>query len=112
MARIEIVKSLKNEIFRKFKAESKKILTLISSLSDNPHKGKLLGSVGGITIKELKYKGFRLYFLVDGHKLKFLSQEELTDLLIRFVRISDKKHQQGVINEIKHILRTIGEGEF
>ena len=29
---------------------------LMYSLCENPKKGKLLGSVGGILIKELKYK--------------------------------------------------------
>lgn len=45
--------------------------------------------------------------LPDGFKLKFLSEEELTDLLLRFVRMSDKKHQQNTINEIKNILMKI-----
>ena len=112
MAKIEIVESLFKEIEKKFKAEAHKIIDLIEILEEHPNKGKLLGSVGGILIKELKYKSFRFYFLVDGHKLKFLSSEELNDILLRFVRMSDKKHQQKVIEEIKNILRIMGSRGF
>lgn len=112
MARVEIIKSLKNKILKKFKKESKKIFKLMSSLEENPKKGKLIGSVGGIVIKELKYKSFRFYFITDGFKLKILSKEELTDLLMRFVRMSDKKSQQKIINEIRKILIKIGPSGF
>ena len=108
MVRIEILESLYEEIDKKFKKEAIKIYELIETLQDNPKKGKIVGTVGGIIIKELKYKGFRFYFLADGFKLKVFSEEELIDELIRFVRMSDKKHQQETIEEIKTILRTIG----
>ena len=68
--------------------------------------------MGGIVVKELKYEGFRFYFITDSHKIRVFNQEALTDLLIRFVRMSDKKEQQKVIEEIKHILRTIGPTGF
>jgi hypothetical protein len=112
MVKIEIVESLYIEIEKKFKGEGHKILDLMHTLEENPQKGKTLGTVGGIVIKELKYKNFRFYFLVDGFKLKFYSQEELTDLLLRFVRMSDKKHQEQVIQEIKEILLKIGPEGF
>lgn len=113
MARVEIVQSLIDEIKRKFnKAEANETLDLMQSLADNPKKGKPLSSVGGILISEIRYKGFRFYFLTDGHKLKFLKHEDLTDLLIRFVRMSDKKHQQGTIEEIRQILIKIGAHGF
>lgn len=113
MAEVEIVKNLVIKIKKKFsKAEANRIINLIETLEDNPKKGKLLGNVGGILIKELKYKSFRFYFLADGYKLKFFSEEELTDLLLRFVRMSDKKHQQKTINEIKKILIKIGPKGF
>ena len=109
MVRIEIVRSLVYEIKKRFqKTEANKILDLINTLKDNPKKGKALGMVGGIMIKELKYKSFRFYFLVDAFKIKVFSREELTDVLLRFVRMSDKKRQQKEIDEIKHILKTIG----
>lgn len=104
MAKVSIAEGLKNEILRKFKAESKIIFRQMHSLGDNPHKGKLLGHVGGIVIKELKYKKFRFYFITDGYKLKIMDESKLVDLLIRFVRMSDKKHQQQTIDEIKKIL--------
>lgn len=112
MAKVEIVKSLFQEIKTKFKGEAHEIIDLLESLETSPHKGKFLGSVGGIVIKELKYSGFRFYFITDGFKIKCLEEEKLVDLLLRFVRMSDKNHQQETINEIKHILRTIGAGGF
>jgi len=112
MAKVEIVRSLLVEIKKKFKAESRKIIDLIETLEENPHKGKILGQVGGLLVKELKYKSFRFYFLVDGNKLKLFSKDELIGLLIRFVRMSDKDSQQKVINEIKSVLRKIGDDGF
>ena len=112
MAKVEINRSLLEEIKKKFKGESHKIIDLLESLEENPHKGKELGNAGGIVIKEIKYKSFRFFFITDGYKLKALSQEELTHLLIRFVRMSDKKEQQNTINEIKKILVKIGPSGF
>ena len=112
MAKVEIVRPLLEEIKKKFKGESHRIIDLLETLEDNPHKGKPIGSVGGIVIKELKYKSFRFYFIMDGNKLKVFSREELTDLLIKFIRMSDKKSQQKVIDEIKDILRKFGQEKF
>lgn len=112
MAQVEIVRSLLDEIKRKFKGEAHEVLDLLETLEDNPQKGKALGRVGGIVIKELKYESFRFYFIADGNKIKAFSQEELVDLLIKFVRMSDKKDQQKVIDEIKHILQTLGVAGF
>ena len=112
MAKVEIVLSLFEEIKKKFKGESQEIIDLMESLEENPHKGKLLGQVGGIVIKELKYKSFRFYFITDGHKLKFIDKSSLVDLLIRFVRMSDKKDQQETINEIRKILANFGPEGF
>lgn len=108
MAKVKIVNSLAREIKRKFKGESHKIIDLMESLESHPKKGKFLGNVGGILIKELRYKSFRFYFITDGFKLKCLGGDELVDVLIRFVRMSDKKSQQKVINEIREILQKIG----
>ena len=58
------------------------------------------------------YKKFRFYFITDGYKVKFLKAEELKDLLMKFVRMSEKKDQQKTIEEIKHILRSLGEEGF
>ncbi len=112
MAKIEIVKSLFEEISTKFKGEAHEILDLLESLETSPHKRKILGTVGGIVIKELKYKNFRVYFITDGFRLRCLDEKKLIDLLLQFVRMSDKNHQQETINEIKHILRTIGPSGF
>ncbi len=112
MAKVIITKELEKEINRKFKKQSVEIFELMHSLKENPKKGKPLGQVGGIVIKELRYESYRFYFITDGFKLKLLSDSELGDLLIRFVRMSDKKDQQKVINEIKSVLRSFGKGGF
>ena len=112
MAKVMIAETLKDEILKKFKEESKIIFRQIYFLGDNPQKGKSLGHVGGIVIKELKYKRFRFYFITDGYKLKIMDQKKLVDLLIRFVRMSDKKHQQQTIDEIKKILLNLGPEGF
>ena len=103
-----IAEKLKDEVLKKFKGESKIIFNLMNSLGENYHKGKLLGNVGGIVIKELRYKSFRFYFIADGYKLKIMDESLLTDMLIRFVRMSDKKDQQETINEIRKILLNFG----
>ena len=108
MAKVEIAYSLFQEIQKKFKGEAHKIIDLLETLGENPHKGKALGEVGGIVIKEIKYGSFRFYFITDGFKLRALNQEGFVDLLIRFVRMSDKKDQQKTINEIKRILLKVG----
>src|SRR3989344_7778033 len=101
MIKIEILKSLVLEIKKKFhKSEANKVLDIINSLGKSPSKGKVLGNVGAIIVKELKYRGFRFYFLVDNNKLKLFNEKSLIDLLIRFVRMSNKKYQQDTINEI------------
>ena len=112
MAKVEIVRSLFEEIQKKFKGEAHEVLDLLETLEDNPRKGKELGNVGGIVIKELKYKNFRFYFITDGYKLKVMDESILTDLLMRFVRMSDKKDQQKTINEIKKILTNLGSKGF
>lgn len=112
MAKVEIVRSLFEEIQKKFRGESHQVIDLIESLEKNPKKGKALGSVGGMVIKEVRYKSFRFYFIADGYKLKFFDEQSLTDLLIRFVRMSDKKEQQKTIEEIKKILLNLGPFGF
>ncbi len=115
MAKVMIAETLKDEILKKFKEESRIIFRQMHSLANNPHKGKALGHVGGIAIKELKHKNFRFYFITDGYKLKLMDKLKLVDLLIRFVRMSDKKHQQQTINEIKKVLSNFdfeGFGEY
>ncbi|MFA5992514.1 MAG: hypothetical protein WC796_02295 [Candidatus Pacearchaeota archaeon] len=112
MAKVIISEELEDEINKKFKKESIEIFELLYSLEENPHKGRLLGNVGGIAIKELRYKSFRFYFITDGYQLKIMDGQKLTDLLIKFVRMSDKKTQQIVIDEIKNILRQFGEEGF
>ena len=108
MAKVIIPISLKNEIIKKFKQQSVGIFEYLKTLEQHPKKGKSLGNVGGVVIKELKYEGFRFYFITDGHLLKFGTAEELARLIIKFVKMSDKKDQQKAINQIKGILDNLG----
>ena len=112
MAKVVITKKLEEEINKRFKHESVKIFDLMYSLKESPHKGKIVGQVSGIIIKEIRYESYRFYFITDGFKLKLLKKSELTDLLIKFVMVSDKRTQQKVIDEIKYILRKFGEEKF
>jgi hypothetical protein len=109
MAKVIITKKLEEEIHKKFKGESVKIFNMMCSLEKSPRKGKIVGQVGGIIIKEIRYGSFRLYFITDGYKIKLLGKDELSSLLIRFIRMSNKKTQQKVIEEIKYLLRNFGE---
>lgn len=109
---VRVARDLEEKINRKFKGESIKIFELIYSLEKNPKKGKIVGQVGGILVKELKYKGFRFYFIADGYKIKFLDVEDLQNLMMRFVKMSDKRSQQKTIDEIKTVLRNLGETGF
>jgi len=97
MAKVTILETLKDEILKKFKEESKMIFKQMYSLGE---------------IKELKYKNFRFYFITDGYKLKIMDESKLVDLLIRFVRMSNKKEQQKTIDEIRKILLHFGPEGF
>ena len=112
MAKVIITKRLEEQINKVFKQESIEILTLIATLENNPKKGKEVGVVGNIVVKEMKYRKYRFYFIADRYKIKFISAEELKDLLIKFVRMSEKKDQQRTINEIKLVLKTLGSEGF
>lgn len=112
MTKVLITPSLFEKISKTFKGDANKVIDLLETLEDNPKKGKEIGCVGKIVIKEIRYKVYRFYFITDGYKIKFLKNDELTDLLIKFVRISNKDTQQKVINEIKDVLRNLGEEGF
>ena len=113
MVKVFISPTLFAEIEKRFnKYEANEIINLLETLEENPKKGKEVGVVNRIVIKELKYNGFRFYFITDGFKIKFLKAEELKNLMVKFVAMSDKKDQQETIEKIKHILRTLGEEGF
>ena len=67
MVKVEVTDSLLREIHRKFgEGQGSKILDLFESLEENPQKGKAVGHVDKIVIKELKYGKYRFYFITDG----------------------------------------------
>ena len=108
MAKVVISNTLREEIYSKFKAESEKIFIRMKQLETQPTIGKAVGNVGGVAIKELRYEKFRFYFVTDGHVLRFGSTDELAAIIIKFVKMSEKKDQQKSINSIKDILKTLG----
>ncbi|MBN2142390.1 hypothetical protein JW711_03595 [Candidatus Woesearchaeota archaeon] len=112
MIKIIVLHSLRDEIYKTFKKESLKVYSLMEALKANPSKGKVLGHVGSVSIRELKYESFRFYFILDGHRLILFSKGKIEELLIRFVKMSKKNHQQKTIDEIKAILKAVGEGGF
>jgi len=113
MAKVVITEELFTDIKKQFsKAEANNIIDLLETLEANPKKGKEVGAISKVVIKEIKYKKFRFYFITDGYKIKFLKVEELNELIIKFVRMSQKKDQQKVIGEIKNVLRKLGEEGF
>jgi|SRR3989339_372999 len=112
MAIVIITAKLEEQINKIFKKESIKILESMRDLENNPKKGTAVGQVSGTVIKEIRHESYRFYFITDGYKIKVLSNNELSDLLIKFVRMSNKKDQQKVIEDIKKILRAIGETGF
>ena len=112
MAEVIIDENLEEEVNKKFKQKSIEIFSLMCTLEETPKKGREVGNVGNVIIKELKYNKFRFYFITDGFKVKFLKVEELKNLIIKFVRMSDKKDQQKTIDEIKYVLRNLGEEGF
>lgn len=112
MAKVEIEQKLFQEIKKRFGGESHKIIDLLETLEENPKKGKFLCQIGGVALKELKYKSFRFYFITDNYRLHFLDIGELNELLIRFIRMSHKNLQQKTINEMKKTLKDINKEEF
>lgn len=109
MVKVIVTRELNKEIFKTFSlVEAKNIIYSLRVLEEQPKKGKLVGVVDKTVIKELKHGKYRFYCVTDGHMLHFGTTEELTHLLIKFVRMSDKKEQQKTINEIKEILKKIG----
>tara|TARA_Y100000310_G_scaffold11618_1_gene12136 strand:- start:892 stop:1233 length:342 start_codon:yes stop_codon:yes gene_type:complete len=113
MAKILITNPLFKKIKKKFdSSETNDIIDLMNSLENNPKKGKEVGVVGNIVIKEIKYNKFRFYFVTNRFKIKFLSVDELKYIFIKFVEMSEKKDQQKVIDKIKFVVRSLGEEGF
>jgi hypothetical protein len=109
MAKVIITQELFRDIQKTFSStEANEIIDSFESLAQNPQKGKTLSSVAGILIKELKYGTYRFYFITDGHVLKAGTMEELAALLIKFVRMSEKKDQQKIIESIRSTLQSMG----
>ena len=109
MAKVEITEKLYKQIEKTFStSQANKLFDMLEYLEENPHKGKKLSAVSGVLIKEIKFLKYRFYCITDNHVLKFGTQEELADLLIKFIRMSEKKDQQKTINEIKDTLQSLG----
>lgn len=113
MARVIITESLFKTIRKRFSiSEANLVIDSLESLETNPHKGKTLCTVEGILIKEIKHKKYRFYCVTDRHTLKFGTEDELASLLIKFVRMSEKKDQQKAIDSVKSTLKSLGFGTW
>jgi len=109
LAVVKISRRLVAEIKKQFsEVEGNKIFDTLESLADNPRKGRVLTNVSGYVIKEIKHKKWRFYAVADGHVLRFGTEDQLHELLIKFVRMSEKKNQQATINSIKKALESFG----
>ena len=71
----------------------------------------LLKEMEPVAKKRIKFDAL-VAEVTDGQKLKMMNKDYLSDLLIKFVRMSDKKDQQKVIDEIRNVLLKIGEEGF
>lgn len=112
MIRIIIVTSLRKAIWKTFKKDSLKVFNLIRELESNPNKGKRIGQVGIISIRELKFRSFRFYYILNSNTLSLFNKEKLSDLLIKFIAMSKKNGQQKTINKINSILEYLDSDEF
>jgi hypothetical protein len=112
MIKIKVLNALREEIIKIFKKRSDELFDLFETLLENPNKGSILGHVGSISIRELRFDSYRIYFILNGHELSLYNSKKLAELLIRFIRMSKKNDQQKTIDEIKNILKNIGASEF
>ncbi|MFW5846825.1 MAG: hypothetical protein ACOCUU_01575 [Nanoarchaeota archaeon] len=77
MAKVKIDCLLFNNIKKKFKGEAHKIIDLLETLEDHPKKEKIIGNAGNVAIREIKYKKFRFYFIINGFKIKVVDKFHL-----------------------------------
>jgi predicted Zn-ribbon and HTH transcriptional regulator len=108
MAKVIITKALRDEVIATLNSEAEAVFSRMKQLEAQPARGKPVGHVGKVVIKEIKHSKFRFYCITDGHTLKFGTTDELAALIVKFVRMSEKKDQQKTIEEIKRILKTMG----
>ena len=113
MARVLIERSLLREIKKRFaRTEAHRIIDRMERLQAHPKSGKPLGVVGGIVIKQIKYRSFRFFFISESDAIRCVDERTLVDRLLSFVRMAHKKHQHETIEEIKNVLRRLGPEGF
>ncbi len=67
-------------------------------MEKNPSKGKVLAHIAEWMIKELRYGTYRFYFLQRSDDfVKFLTDDDLKDEIIKLVEMSKKNDQQEFI---------------
>ena len=101
-----MLRSLKQYVIRKLREPTEKQLDRDIEWVCN--------SFGFITTRDQDKTAFRILkaLIKSAKEGKGLKSKELADLLIKFVGMSDKDNQQVVIDDIKHVLRKLGEGGF
>lgn len=88
------------------KAKAKILVNKLSSTS--PSEGDFVAIISNIVIREKRLKSFRFYFIVKETKKHVITEQELKNLIIKFVALSKKNNQQQVINKLKEDLNKFG----
>ena len=104
---IEFTSRFEKELQKVFsKSEAKKIVQKL--LKTKPTDGKFISIVANILIRERKEGSFRFYFIQRNTDVRFLTSEELSLHILRFIELSKKNNQQNVIDRLKKDLEKAG----
>jgi len=112
MAKVIVDSELIVKIDKKFKNKSLEVISWLRDLEQNPKKGDFLRCVDNIAIKEIKFRGFRFYFIVNNYRIKILKIEELVDEQLKFVGMSNKNNQDKEIDKIEKRLKAVGFEDY
>lgn len=88
------------------KTEAKKVVEKL--LKTKPTDGKFVSVVANIMIRERKEGSFRFYFIQRNTDVRFLTAEELSAHILKFIELSKKNNQQKVIDRLKEDLDKAG----
>ena len=88
------------------KGQAHKLIKQLTKIK--PTDGKTISTVAGLVIKERKLNAFRFYFVQMNNKFELMTQEELKQHIIKFIRISKKDDQNEVISKLKNDVKMFG----
>ena len=99
----EFIKELKKHTS---KTQAKLLVKKLALTS--PSEGDFVAMISSIVIREKRLKSFRFYFIIKDTKKHIVTEEEIKNLIIKFVALSKKNNQQEVIDKLKEDLRKFG----